>query len=470
MADLPGYPKYIMRKIPALVLIVLCILCITRVVSAAQAQAQDRTRFLAPEYFEAQSAAGQSADAALRDTLNDVLGKFQDQQYQECLELLDSAAASYEGLPPARVMLARIFLAVKRNLQAKSMLEQAAAQQPDYPGTYLLLGNLALVEGRLTDAWLEFQAAADRTGSASVPENQQRLFKLQSHAGLATVAEARNDWEQARQHLIAWLDLDPDNAKARQRLGRALFGLDRVDEAHDALEQAAKSDPEIESAAIAMGWLHHRKGNAEQAAEWMNRAAKEMPDNPKVHVALGSWLLEIGKVDEARQHAQRLEELAPQSPDLKMLRGIIAQRQGNYAEAEGEFDALLKQDPSNLAARNNLALALAEQDDSAKRSRALDLAQANARQQPNSPEVLSTLGWVLYRMGRLDEAERVLQASVAGGRASADTAYYLAHVFRDRGRLPQVRKLLQAALRTNGPFSFREEAEQWLEELGPQQN
>jgi tetratricopeptide (TPR) repeat protein len=445
-------------------------LCVAPALAQAQQATQDRTRFLAPEYFEAQARAGQSPDDALRDTLNEALARFQDQQYQESLELLTAAAIRYPGLPPARVMLARTFLATNRSRQAKSMLEQAAVQNPDYPGVYLLLGNLALVEGDLTDGLLEFQAAAGRTDADAVPEDQRRFFAIQAHAGIATVAEARNEWSLAREQLEAWLELDPENAKARQRLGRALFGLGEAEQAHEELSRSEQQDPAIEPAAVAMGWLHHRNGDAEQANEWMQKAQQQQPDNPKVHVALGSWLLEVGRIDEARQHAARVEELAPQSAELKMLRGAIAHRQGDYAEAEQQFDALLKQNPGNLAASNNLALALAEQNDPDKRSRALDLAQANARQQPNSPEILSTLGWVLYRMGRLDEAERILQASVAGGRASADTAYYLAHVFRDRGRLPQVRKLLQAALGTKGPFSYREEAEQWLQELGPEQN
>ena len=444
--------------------------CFTATVSVAQNQAQDRTRFLAPEYFQTLQDSGQSPDRSLGDTLNDVLAKFQDQQYEECLTLLGAVTAKHTEMPPPRVMMARIFLVTKRTRQAKSMLEQSAARNSDYPGTYQLLGNLAIVEGRITDALLEFRAAGERALSGSVPEEQRRLFLIQSHAGIATVAEARNDWGSAKEELSAWLDLDPKNGKARQRLGRALFGSGQIDAAYAQLVQAKKDDPSIEPATVSKGWLHHRKGDEDEAAEWMQRAEQEEPENPRVQVALGTWLLELNRQDEASKHADVLEKLAPQSPDLKMLRGSIAQVRKDYPEAERQFDALLKQTPGNLAASNRLALALIEQSDQNKRARAVELAQANARQQPNSPEALSTLGWVLYKMGRLDEAERVLQASVGGGRASANTAYYLAHVFRDRGRLPQVRKLLQAALGTKGPFTYRKEAEKWLTEISPAAN
>ena len=53
---------------------------------------------------------------------------------------------------------------------------------------------------------------------------------------------------------------------------------------------------------------------------------------------------------------------------------------------------------------------------------------------PAPPEVLATLGWALYRAGRLDQAEQKLRAAVTGGRTTADIAYFLARVWPTRAR------------------------------------
>ena len=53
--------------------------------------------------------------------------------------------------------------------------------------------------------------------------------------------------------------------------------------------------------------------------------------------------------------------------------------------------------PNDFGARNNLALALVEQDDPAKKQRALDYAEANYRDNKDNPDALSTLGWVYFR-------------------------------------------------------------------------
>jgi tetratricopeptide (TPR) repeat protein len=117
---------------------------------------------------------------------------------------------------------------------------------------------------------------------------------------------------------------------------------------------------------------------------------------------------------------------------------------------------------------NNLALALAGQNDDAKRRLALEYAQLNARQYPDQPDAAAMLGWVLYRQGRVEEAEanfrKVLSAS--GGRASQDTLYFLARYFADRNRKEDARRFLESAMKSPGTFLLRQDARALLNELG----
>jgi Flp pilus assembly protein TadD len=112
-----------------------------------------------------------------------------------------------------------------------------------------------------------------------------------------------------------------------------------------------------------------------------------------------------------------------------------------------------------------LALVLAEQADDARRRRALELAEALARQAPDDADTLSTLGTVYYRLGRLDEAEALLRSVVAGGRGGPDAAYILARVRSERGHPEAAPALLEAALVSPGFFASRPDARQWLDRL-----
>ena len=102
----------------------------------------------------------------------------------------------------------------------------------------------------------------------------------------------------------------------------------------------------------------------------------------------------------------------------------------------------------NTDASNNLALVLCEQNDDAKKDRALQYAEDNVRLSNRSPQSLSTYGWVLYRLGRRDAAEQVLTSVAQAGPMSPDLAYYLAQVYSERDRKTDAKNLLEAALKS----------------------
>ena len=113
-------------------------------------------------------------------------------------------------------------------------------------------------------------------------------------------------------------------------------------------------------------------------------------------------------------------------------------------------------------------MALVEQDDPAKKQRALDYAEANLRDNKNNPDALSTLGWVHFRRNEFDQAGLALDQAVkaAGGSLhDADTATYVAHVLHQREQDREAKAILEPLLKTDRPFSMRPEALELCEKL-----
>src|SRR4051812_1876949 len=78
----------------------------------------------------------------------------------EAYKLLQEAVKKNPTLPPARLMLARLYLSVEQEQAqrvGRSILEMAAAETPDHPEVYLTNGQIAGREGRLTDIILNCQ-------------------------------------------------------------------------------------------------------------------------------------------------------------------------------------------------------------------------------------------------------------------------------------------------------------------------
>jgi len=419
--------------------------------------------------------AASAGDAALQpaakpsgaadNELEPAAAKVREGRIDEALGLIKEKAAKHPEWPPSQLILARLLFSANQGVPARRALEQAAVLAPDHPDVYLTLGGLALGEGRLSDARLNYEKALELAGSGQRDAEKTRVVRREAFAGLAAVSETREDWKSAQGRLNGWLELEPKNGQARQRLGRVLFRLDKAEDAFAALTQAVKDEPALEPAAVSMGWLYTQKGDPKKAQEWFDYARKVEPTSARVRLAHAAWLLDQGQTTAARSEIEEAVKFDPASTEARRIQGLIAWHLRDLAGAEQIFEPLHRDAPADPVAANLLALALVEQDDPAKRSRGLQLAEVNTVQFPRSHEAVATLGWALYRAGRLDDAEQKLRTAVSGVRTTPDIAYYLARVLADKGRTDDARKLLETATKLPGAFAHRDDAAALLKTL-----
>jgi tetratricopeptide (TPR) repeat protein len=399
--------------------------------------------------------------------VGEAVKSFEKRDIDACLRQLGKAVKAHPELPPPHALLAKLAFLTNQTGMIRTALEQAVAEDGQHPEVYILFGNLALMEGRLTDGALHFDKGRALTASQRWTAEQRKRFERLCNQGDAYVAELRGDWKTARTALAAWLEQEPANAHTRQRLGRALFGVGQYEQAHAELVKASEADATLDPAAVTMGWLYTRDRDRDlkKGGEWMEYAVKLAPESVKARIGIASWLLEQGRADEAKAHVEAAAKLDPKSNEVRRLIGLAARQRKDYAAAEQVLQALTQESPGDAGVRNQLAMVLAEQADDAKRRRAIELAELSVRQDPNSADALTTLGIVYYRNKRLDDAFKVLQSVFASGRGNSDGAYVLALVLSDKGHPENVAALLKSALEAQGLFVFRNDAQQWLDRL-----
>jgi len=399
------------------------------------------------------------------DELDKAIQIFQKGDYEQCLKLLQAAGNKHSDLFPARLILAKLFLQHNQVNQGRAALEQVAADSPGHPEIYLVFGRLALQEGRPTDSRLHFDKAMELARSGKWSEQLRQVFQGDAYDGLAAVAEHRRDWLAAVAALSARLKLTPNNSAARQRLGVALFHQGKRDEAAEQLLRASRDDSKLEPASLLLARLYTEIGKRDHAAKWIAYGIEQNPKDPRLYLGQARLHLEQNQMTQAQRAVEAAAKLDANSRDVQWLRGLIAWILKDYTAAERNLQALYQETPGDFAISNQLALALVEQANETKRQKALQLAEINARLYPNSGEPLSTLGLVYYRLGRTDQAEKALRASLSGGSGSSDTVYYLARLLAERGQSEEAKRLLKLALDAVGLFAFRNEAREQLTRL-----
>jgi tetratricopeptide (TPR) repeat protein len=97
------------------------------------------------------------------------------------------------------------------------------------------------------------------------------------------------------------------------------------------------------------------------------------------------------------------------------------------------------------------------------------MSEANvAMYRENSPQAvnaLTTLAWVYYKLGRREDAEKLLDQIARNNALTTDGAYYVSKLLADRGEKDRARKILEDVLTNEAVFATRPDAVDLLAKL-----
>ncbi len=416
--------------------------------------------------------------------------------YPGAIKALEVVVRKYPELPYAHVLMYQILAQVNQQnaaAAARNELEAAVQTNPSDPEPYVDLAVIALNERRVAEAALDLEKAKQLL-TTYTNERRKEAIQQQTMSGIALLAESRQDWKAAEALLNDLKKLAPKDLGVHQRLAKAQFYQGQAGDAYNTLKAAKQIDrdnaaknktrevfltPEAIMAQL-YDQFEGRSSKTGNAEKWFKAALKLAPDDLPTRQVVAVWALETGNLPFAKEQAEKALKIEAADAKLSLadqkysgsnvghlLRGVVALWEKDWPEAERNFKALIDVNPNDFSAKNNMALALVEQDDPAKKKVALAYAEGNYSANNKSPDALSTLGWVHFRRGEFNDARVFLEAALkaTGGNMNADTATYVAHILHHQNLDWQAKELLKSALEANRPFSMRPEAEKLYEKV-----
>jgi predicted Zn-dependent protease len=421
----------------------------------------------------------ENADSPQYNKVTAAIDLFQQRRVKDARDLLTQLRTAHPTLPPAELLIAKLFILFRQPQLAMQELEQAVQKHPQDPEAFLILADGSLNERRVTAAEALYQKAQYLNGRFKENAKRKDNFDKRILFGLAAVNLSREQWATAETLLRNLLTIDAKSAGAYQRLGTALFqqatpSNKKWDEAYKAFDTAAKLDPKAIKPDVAMGQLFEQVAQVaqaagdkakfneyrKQAAAYFGRATKSPAADVNSLLAAATWALQTGQFDIAQQHADSAMKKDPDSLQARFIAAVVARFMGKMATAEKLLQETYNQSPTNFPFSNQLALVLVENKDPQKQKLAQEIAKINANLNPQNAEAASTLGWILYKQGFKTEAGQVLDNVIKSGALSADSAYYVAYALADQGRNKEAVQILENALDQPQPFANRTNAEQ----------
>ena len=265
--------------------------------------------------------------------------------------------------PDARMELALMMMTAGRDDDALSQINQILLEQASRADALRMMAIINFRLENLDAAWADFQ---DLLASGR--------FTMDALYYLARIADIREEHERALR-LYSQVKSGP-NAVISQRRASALTAFE-MEDPQGALQQLEEFGNNSPSHAIDMvlarAQLLASLERHDEALDLYDRYVMYRPDDESALLGRGELLLRMGRLDEAVEQYRAAAKRWPESAmSLNALGYTLADRTDEYREAEKLIRKALEYDP-------------------------------------DSPAIIDSLGWVLYKQGEYEEALAELQ-------------------------------------------------------------
>jgi tetratricopeptide (TPR) repeat protein/cytochrome c553 len=270
------------------------------------------------------------------------------------------------------------------------------------------------------------QRAARNADAAKQIEGWEFLVGLNpddadAQRGLATVAMARGDLDEACRRFQRALEAEPRMALAHHGLGNVLEERGDPVGALAAYRAALDALPGNPPVLADLGRLLASRGDVGEARRVLERAVALDPHAAAAQNNLGSLLRDLGEIEQAIPHFEIATLRAPNSAEAHLNLALARLTVGQRAAGVEALNRGLALDPENLSAALSAAWILATHPDEAARDGALaaDLAlQIRALTGPDL--VVSDVAAAAFAaMGRFPEAIQLATEALQAGQDQA---------------------------------------------------
>ncbi len=298
----------------------------------------------------------------------------------------------------ARLMLARLLLGEKAYEQARAQFSRILEDYPDSPEVLYPAAMLALQQ----DDRVSARAMLEKLLAGPFPD------KSTVHFYLGGIEEEEKQDGAALSHYQQVIAGD-HYLGAKGRAALILTRQGRFDEALSMLRQSK---------------------------------AQTKEERFRLGLAEAGVLREAKRSGEAFEVLEQLLKESPDDPELLYESALTAERIGRLEVFEARLRRLIALKPDDAHALNALGYSLADRN--VRLDEAYDLIKKASDLKPQNPFIMDSLGWVLFRQGKVKEGLQLLQAAYKL-RPDPEIAAHIGEVLWVLGRQDEARAIWRSA-------------------------
>jgi tetratricopeptide (TPR) repeat protein len=325
----------------------------------------------------------------------------------------------------------RVLLAVRLGLLPFVLAGAHAAEQapPMDAETFFARGVALQQGGDVVGAIEAYQSAL---------ELEPDRVDARSNLGAAFARLGRYD--EAIQHYRAVLERLPEQAQVRFNLALALYKSARITEAAAELERVSSLEPGNRNAVLLLADCRAQMGDDAGVVALLGPRAAEFEDDRLFAYLLGNALLRRNELMRGQSYIDQLFR-GGDSAEARLMMGVAHFRRGDYQAALPEFEKAVALNPGLPTVHSLHGRALMRMG---RRDEALAAFRRELVKNPNDFDANVYVGLFLKDDGKLDEAHEYLKRAARLRSQSPAALYALGAVHLAAGRLEDAQKALEA--------------------------
>jgi tetratricopeptide (TPR) repeat protein len=350
---------------------------------------------------------------------------------QGALKLLEDNPANDGDVTPI-LLRARLLQGMDRGKEALPILEKSIRQYPDDKRLRLTYARMLVEQNRMDDAKVEFSSLVQQ-----FPDDDELRYSL------ALVCLEAKAWDEAVGYLEDLIARGSHVDSAHLNLGRV---YEERNDPQNALTEYAQVGPgnDYLPAQLRQSDILMSNGSVAEASKRLAAAREAQPDYAiQLYLIEAETLANNNQSDRAWQVLGQALKQYPDDLNLLYTRAMLAEKRDDLSQMEKDLRAIIKREPDNAMALNALGYTLS--DRTTRYAEAKVLIERAHTLNPEDPAVLDSLGWVNYRLGNLDEAERLLRQALERF-PDHEVAAHLGEVLWANGKQREARKVWSKAL------------------------
>lgn len=343
------------------------------------------------------------------------------------------AVAKFPKSEIAALVLAQI---VEDKTEAARVLSEFLQKNPKAREVRLAYARMLYEQSKVAEAKKEFKFLIDQK-----KDDQTALFAL----GLLSVQA--NELADAEKYLSAYINTLGGQPDRERDATQALMVLAQIAEDRNDLAGALKwlemadtlTHQGSVTAVLKRAQLQSKAGKIDAGRQLLAEAdADSDDDRVRLTIADAQILRDAGRLSEAIKVIEDALESLPDNIDLLYEFAMLVEKNREFDAMEKALRRIIQISPSNPQAYNALGYSFAERN--IRLPEAYDLIKVALTLAPDDAFIMDSMGWVEFRMGRLEKAEELLRRAY-GLRPDPEIAVHLGEVLWLLGREDEAKKL-----------------------------